>query len=92
MERLRKETEEKGIIPYNQAGFRKRMGSGYCDKGEEIVYALAYANGVVLIAEEDEIRSMMERLREHLEKKRLVLNTRKRKIMRFRKGEERKLI
>jgi len=41
----------------------------------------------VLLAEnEDEMRSMIERLEEYMDKKRLEVNVEKTKIMRFRKG------
>lgn len=55
------------------------------------MYTLAYTDDIVLLAEEeDEIRSMMGRLEEYLDKKGLELNTGKTKIMRFRKGAGRK--
>jgi len=48
--------------------------------GKERIYSLAYADDVVLVAEEeDEMRSMMERLERYIERKRLELNTRKTK-------------
>lgn len=51
---------------------------------------LVYKDDVALIAEEEgEMKSMMWRLEEHLEKKRLVLNVKKTKIIRFKKGGER---
>lgn len=54
------------------------------------MYTLAYADDVVLVAEEEgEIRSMMNRLEEYLDKKKLVLNVKKTKIMRMRKGDGR---
>ena len=43
----------------------------------------------MLAEEEDEMRSMMERLEGYLDKKGLELNAGKTKIMRFRKGGER---
>lgn len=62
------------------------MGGG-AKLGGEKVYTLAYADDMVLLAEEeDEMRSMMERLERYLDKKGLELNTDKTKIMRFRKG------
>jgi len=50
--------------------------------GEERIYSLAYAD--VVAEDEDEMRSMMERLERYIERKRL--NTKKTKILRFRKG------
>ncbi|XP_067207866.1 golgin subfamily A member 6-like protein 22 [Linepithema humile] len=51
------------------------------------IYSLAYADDMVLVAEEEEeVRGMMERLERYLERKKLELNTKKTKIMRFRKG------
>ncbi|XP_077255453.1 uncharacterized protein LOC143893678 [Temnothorax americanus] len=55
--------------------------------GGKRVYTLAYADDIVLIAEdEDQMRSMIERLEGYLGRKRLELNVGKTKIMRFRKG------
>ncbi|XP_071653873.1 uncharacterized protein [Temnothorax longispinosus] len=55
--------------------------------GGKRVYTLAYADDVVLMAEdEDQMRSMLERLEGYLSRKRLELNVGKTKIMRFRKG------
>lgn len=48
------------------------------------IYTLAYADDVVLAKEEEEMRSMMERLERYLERKKLELNIKK--IIRFRKG------
>jgi len=51
---------------------------------------MAYADDLVLLAEnEEEMRSMMERLEGYLERKNLVVNAEKTKIMRFRKGRGR---
>lgn len=48
---------------------------------------MAYADDVVLLAEEEgEMRSMIERLEEYLEKKRLELNIGKTKMVRFMRG------
>lgn len=58
------------------------------------VYSLAYADDIVLLAEEeDEMRSMIVRLEGYLERKKLELNPEKTKIMRFRKrgGRMRKM-
>lgn len=55
--------------------------------GEGRVYTLAYEDDMVLIAEEeDEMRSMIERLEDCVERKKLELNVNKTKILRFRKG------
>lgn len=55
------------------------------------VYTLAYADDLVLLAEgEEEMRSMMVRLKDYLDKKGLELNAEKTKMMRFRKGGERR--
>lgn len=48
------------------------------------MYILAYADNMVLIAEKEEIKSIIDRLERYLEKKRLELNTEKSKIIRFR--------
>lgn len=48
---------------------------------------LAYADDVVVLAEnEDSMRSLMARLERYLDRKGLVLDEKKSKIMRFRKG------
>lgn len=54
--------------------------------GEGKVYTLAYADDMVLLAENEDEMSMLERLEEYLGKKNLELNTKKTKILRFRKG------
>lgn len=54
------------------------------------VYTLSYADDMVLMAEEEAgIRSMIGRLEENLEGKRLELNEKKTKIVRFKKGGRR---
>lgn len=51
------------------------------------MYSLAYADDVVLLAEDkDQMRSMMERLEEYIREKSLEVNTKKSKILRFKKG------
>lgn len=51
------------------------------------VYSLSYADDVVLMAEEeDELRSMLEKLEGYLDKKGLVINIGKTKVMRCRRG------
>lgn len=53
------------------------------------MYTLAYADNVVLLAEEKgRMKSMIERLERYLDKKWLTLNM-KTKVMRFRKGRKR---
>ncbi|KAL6418822.1 hypothetical protein ACFW04_011747 [Cataglyphis niger] len=69
-----------------------RGGWGEVKLGEKKIYTFAYADDVVLIAEEqDGMRSMIGRLEGYLEKKGLELNVRKSKILRFKKrgGRER---
>lgn len=57
---------------------------------EDRIYTLAYADDMVLLVEnEEETRSMIERLQRYLERKGLKLNTENTKIMRFKKGGER---
>jgi len=64
----------------------KKVKWGGIKIGERRVYTLVYTDDIVLFAEdEDGIRSMMARLEEYMEKKRLELNVNKTKIMRFRK-------
>lgn len=51
---------------------------------------MAYADDIVLLSkEEDGMRSMIRRLEEYMDKKKLKLNVEKTKIMRFKKGGER---
>jgi len=51
------------------------------------IWSLAYADDVVLVAEnEDEMRSMIERVEVYIDRKGLEVNTEKIKILRFRKG------
>lgn len=55
------------------------------------MYTLAYTDNVVLLANnEREMRSMMGRLEEYLKSKRLMLNTKKKKIIRFTQGKRMK--
>jgi len=54
---------------------------------KERVFSLLYADDMVLMAEEEEgMRSLIERLEDYLEGKKLEVNVRKTKVMRFRKG------
>jgi len=56
--------------------------------GEERVFSLLYADDMVLMVEEKEgMRSVIERLEDYLEGKKLEANVRKTKVMKFRKGE-----
>jgi len=58
--------------------------------GEEVIFSLAYADDIVLLAEEeDEMKSMIDRFERYLGRKRLELNVDKTKVMRFRKGKGR---
>lgn len=55
--------------------------------GDRRIYTLGYADDIVLLAEdENEMKSMIGRLEEYVEKKKLEVNIDKTKIMRFRKG------
>lgn len=57
---------------------------------EDRIFTLAYADDMVLLTKnEEEMRSMIERLERYLEKKGLKLTTEKTKLMRFKKGGER---
>lgn len=68
----------------------KKVGYGGVEIGGERVCCLVYEDDVALITEEEgEMKSMMWRFKEHLEKKRLVLNVKQTKIMGFKKGGER---
>lgn len=51
------------------------------------VYTLAYADDRVLLTEtEDEMRILIGRLEEYMDRKKMELNSDKTKIIRFRKG------
>jgi len=54
--------------------------------GNEKIYTLAYADDIVLVEEEDEMRSMISRLEEYVNRKSLEVNVSKIKIVRFRRG------
>jgi len=55
--------------------------------GERKLYSLAYADDIVLVAEDEGgMRSMLERLEAYLDGKGLELNRDKTKVMRFRRG------
>lgn len=53
--------------------------------GEKIIF-IGVCRRALLAENEDEMRSMIERLEGYLERKKMELNTGKTKIMRFRKG------
>lgn len=54
-------------------------------------YSLAYADGMALIAgDEEEMKAMIARLKEYLERKRLKINVKKPKVMIFRKSGRRR--
>lgn len=62
----------------------KREGWGGVKLKEKKVFTLAYTNDIVLLAEEEDgIRAMISRLEEYTSKKKLKVNARKLKIMRF---------
>lgn len=55
--------------------------------GQGRIWTLAYADDVVLLARKEEaLEEMIKRLERYLEKKKLLLNVEKSKIMRFRRG------
>lgn len=72
------------------ADMKEEMGKvkwGGESVGGQKMYTLAYADDVVLLVEDEEgMRSMMERLERYLERKGVQLNTNKSKIMRFMRG------
>lgn len=49
---------------------------------------LAYADNIVLLAKEEDMRVMIARLERYVREKRLEVNVGKQKIMRFRRGRE----
>lgn len=54
---------------------------------DERVYTLAYADDMVLLAEnKDKMRSMIDRFKRYLERKKSELNAEKLKIMRLKEG------
>jgi len=60
-------------------------------KLKEKVYSLTYADDLVLLAEEEEkMRAMIGRLERYIREKRLEVNAKKSKIMRFKKRGGRK--
>jgi hypothetical protein len=66
-----------------------RGGWGGIKLGNEKVYCLAYADDMVLLAEDEEgMAHMMGKLEGYLEEKRLEVNVEKTKVMRFRRGGE----
>lgn len=63
---------------------------GWAKIGGDRLYTLAYADDIVVLAEEEgQMRSMMRRLWCYLRGKNLEVNNAKTKIMRFRRGGER---
>lgn len=55
--------------------------------GGKRVFTLTYADDLVIMAEEEEeLRSMIERVEEYLDRKNLEVNVSKTKVMKFRKG------
>jgi len=64
-----------------------RVKWGGVKLGEERIYSLAYADDMVLLAEEEGgMRSLIERLENYLKGKGLELNVEKTKIVRFKRG------
>lgn len=61
---------------------RVRLGVGR-------VYTMAYVDDVVMLVENEEMKSVIERLKQYLDRKKLETNTEKTKITRFRKGSGR---
>lgn len=58
--------------------------------GKEKVWSLGYADDIVLLAyRAEELRNMIWRLKRYFDKKELILNAEKTKVMRFRKGKGR---
>lgn len=49
---------------------------------------MAYADNIVLLVEEEDMRVMIARLERYVREKRLEVNVGKQKIMRFRRGRE----
>ncbi|XP_071577651.1 uncharacterized protein [Temnothorax nylanderi] len=91
-ERLKEDVENKGILPPNQTGFRKGMGT------IDNIFVLNFLvnrqikkrDDVVLLAEnKGSMKSMIERLEGYLDRKGLTLNTGKTKILRFREWKGR---
>lgn len=72
------------------ADLEEKMGKvkwGGVKVNKDKIYTLAYADDIVLLAEDEEgMRSMIGRLEDYLEGKRLELNEKKTKIIRFKKG------
>lgn len=55
--------------------------------GNVKIWSLAYADDIVLLAKSpEEMKEMMRRMKRYLEKRDLVLNTNKSKLMVFKKG------
>lgn len=69
----------------------ERNGKIEMEKGEirGRVYTMAYVDDVVMLVENEEMKSVIERLKQYLDRKKLETNTGKTKIMRFRKGSGR---
>ena len=60
---------------------------GGVEVGQRRIFALAYADDMVVMAErEEEMESMIRRMEKYMEKKRLEVNVEKTQIIRFRKG------
>lgn len=84
----RKHSKRNVIIRGMEGGKKKERRRRGIELGGKKVYTLAYADDVVLLANnKGEMRNMIGRLKEYLKSKRLMLNTKKTKIIRFRQGE-----
>lgn len=71
----------------NMEEVMRKVKWGGIKLGRKKVYTLAYADNVVVMAEnEDEMRSVMERLEGYLKRKGVELNSEESKILRFSKG------
>lgn len=53
------------------------------------IFTLAYADDVVLTEKEEDMRAMVYKIEKYLERKRLELNVKKLKMMRFKKDGSR---
>lgn len=91
MELKGKKHSKRNVIRGMEEGEKKERRRKGIELGGKKVYTLAYTDNVVLLANnEGEMRSMMGRLEEYLKSKRLMLNTKKKKIIRFTQEERMK--
>ncbi|XP_029157305.1 uncharacterized protein LOC114929790 [Nylanderia fulva] len=86
---LRKRVEEVMRETISDLEEKMKVKRGGVRLGEKRIYTLAYVDDMVLLVEEEkELRSMIERLEEYLDHKRLELNAKKMKVMKFRRRVE----